>query len=46
MKSANKYDKSISQKHVMINRAQRELKWLRVTETKVSTWPEVLTRVE
>ena len=29
MKSANKYDKSISQKHVMINRTQRELKWLR-----------------
>ena len=34
MKSANKYDKSISQKHVMINRAQRELKWLRSLKPK------------
>ena len=29
MKRANKYDKSVSQKHVMITRAQRELKWLK-----------------
>ena len=29
MKRANKYDKSVSQKHVMINRSQRELKWLK-----------------
>ncbi len=28
MKRANKYDKSISQKHHMIMRSQRELKWL------------------
>ena len=34
MKSANKYDKSISQKHVMINRSQRELKWLRSLKPK------------
>ena len=29
MKRANKYDKSISQKHQMLSRAQRELKWLK-----------------
>jgi ATP-binding cassette subfamily F protein 3 len=29
MKSSNKYDKSVSQKHVMILRTQRELKWLK-----------------
>jgi len=29
MKSANKYDKSISQKHHMIMRSQQELKWLK-----------------
>ena len=29
MKRANKYDKSVSQKPVMINRSQRELKWLK-----------------
>ena len=29
MKRANKYDKSISQKHNMIMRSQRELKWLK-----------------
>ena len=29
MKRANKFDKSISQKHFMIMRSQRELKWLR-----------------
>ena len=29
MKRANKFDKSISQKHLMIMRSQRELKWLR-----------------
>ena len=29
MKRANKYDKSISQKHHMIMRSQRELKWLK-----------------
>jgi ATP-binding cassette subfamily F protein 3 len=28
MKSNNKYDKSISQKHFMIMRSERELKWL------------------
>ncbi|MDE0707498.1 MAG: ABC-F family ATP-binding cassette domain-containing protein [Candidatus Poseidoniales archaeon] len=29
MKRANKFDKSISQKHKMLSRAQRELKWLK-----------------
>jgi ATP-binding cassette subfamily F protein 3 len=29
MKSSNKYDKSVSQKHVMITRTQRELSWLK-----------------
>ena len=29
MKRANKYDKSISQKHHMLSRSQRELKWLK-----------------
>ena len=29
MKSSNKYDKSVSQKHVMILQTQRELKWLK-----------------
>ena len=29
MKRANKYDKSISQKHQMLSRSQRELKWLK-----------------
>ena len=29
MKSANKYDKSISQKRFMMNRAQGELRWLK-----------------
>jgi len=29
MKRANKYDKSISQKHFMLMRAQRELRWLK-----------------
>jgi len=29
MKSNNKYDKSISQKHFMIMRSERELKWLK-----------------
>ena len=29
MKSNNKFDKSISQKHFMIMRAERELKWLK-----------------
>ena len=34
MKRANKYDKSISQKHHMLARAQRELKWLRSLKPK------------
>ncbi len=34
MKRANKYDKSISQKHHMIMRAQRELKWLKSLKPK------------
>ena len=34
MKRANKYDKSISQKHQMIMRAQRELKWLNSIKPK------------
>jgi len=34
MKRANKYDKSISQKHHMIMRAQRELKWLKSVKPK------------
>ena len=29
MKRANKFDKSISQKHQMLSRSQRELKWLK-----------------
>ena len=29
MKRSNKYDKSVSQKHFMITRSQRELKWLK-----------------
>jgi ATP-binding cassette subfamily F protein 3 len=29
MKRANKFDKSISQKHKMLSRSQRELKWLK-----------------
>ena len=29
MKRSNKFDKSVSQKHFMITRAQRELKWLK-----------------
>ena len=34
MKRANKYDKSISQKHHMIMRSQRELKWLKSVKPK------------
>ena len=34
MKRANKYDKSISQKHFMIMRSQKELKWLRTIKPK------------
>ncbi|MDP6899383.1 MAG: ABC-F family ATP-binding cassette domain-containing protein [Candidatus Thalassarchaeaceae archaeon] len=34
MKRANKYDKSISQKHQMLSRAQRELKWLKSLKPK------------
>lgn len=34
MKRANKYDKSISQKHQMLSRAQRELKWLKTLKPK------------
>ena len=34
MKRANKYDKSISQKHHMIMRSQRELKWLKSIKPK------------
>tara|TARA_B100001750_G_C15502844_1_gene598382 strand:- start:675 stop:2318 length:1644 start_codon:yes stop_codon:yes gene_type:complete len=34
MKRANKYDKSISQKHHMIMRSQRELKWLKTLKPK------------
>jgi ATP-binding cassette subfamily F protein 3 len=34
MKRANKYDKSISQKHFMIMRSQRELKWLRTIKPR------------
>jgi len=34
MKRANKYDKSISQKHHMLSRAQRELKWLKKLKPK------------
>ena len=34
MKRANKYDKSISAKHHMLSRAQRELKWLRTLKPK------------
>jgi ATP-binding cassette subfamily F protein 3 len=34
MKRANKYDKSISQKHQMIMRAQKELKWLNSIKPK------------
>jgi len=34
MKRANKYDKSISQKHHMIMRSQRELKWLKSLKPK------------
>ena len=34
MKRANKYDKSISQKHQMLSRAQRELKWLKKLKPK------------
>ena len=34
MKRANKYDKSVSQKHVMITRAQRELKWLKTLKPR------------
>ena len=34
MKRANKYEKSISQKHQMIMRAQRELKWLNSIKPK------------
>jgi len=34
MKRANKYDKSISQKHHMLSRSQRELKWLKSLKPK------------
>ena len=34
MKRANKYDKSISQKHHMLMRTQRELKWLKSNKPK------------
>ena len=34
MKRANKYDKSISQKHQMLSRSQRELKWLKRLKPK------------
>ena len=34
MKRANKYDKSISQKHHMLMRTQRELKWLKSIKPK------------
>ncbi len=34
MKRANKYDKSISQKHHMLMRSQRELKWLKGVKPK------------
>ena len=34
MKRANKYDKSISQKHQMLMRTQRELKWLKKIKPK------------
>ena len=34
MKRANKYDKSVSQKHFMISRSQRELKWLKSLKPK------------
>tara|TARA_X000001036_G_scaffold73508_1_gene64997 strand:+ start:1637 stop:3283 length:1647 start_codon:yes stop_codon:yes gene_type:complete len=34
MKRANKYDKSISQKHQMLSRSQRELKWLKKLKPK------------
>jgi ATP-binding cassette subfamily F protein 3 len=34
MKRANKYDKSISQKHQMLSRSQRELKWLKKLRPK------------
>ncbi|MEE3082482.1 MAG: ABC-F family ATP-binding cassette domain-containing protein [Candidatus Thermoplasmatota archaeon] len=34
MKRANKYDKSISQKHHMLTRSQRELKWLKSLKPK------------
>ncbi len=34
MKRANKYDKSISQKHHMLSRSQRELKWLKTLKPK------------
>jgi ATP-binding cassette subfamily F protein 3 len=34
MKRNNKFDKSISQKHFMIMRAQRELKWLKSIQPK------------
>jgi len=34
MKRANKYDKSISQKHQMLSRSQRQLKWLKKLKPK------------
>ena len=34
MKRSNKYDKSVSQKHFMITRSQRELKWLKSLKPK------------
>ncbi|MDP6334493.1 MAG: ABC-F family ATP-binding cassette domain-containing protein [Candidatus Poseidoniaceae archaeon] len=34
MKRANKFDKSISQKHQMLSRSQRELKWLKSLKPK------------
>ena len=34
MKRANKYDKSISQKHQMLSRSQRHLKWLKKLKPK------------
>jgi len=34
MKRSNKFDKSVSQKHFMITRAQRELKWLKTLKPR------------
>ncbi len=34
MKRSNKYDKSVSQKHFMITRSQRELRWLKSLKPK------------